>query len=83
MVPMRSPCVGETRAKRNRDPFELFAIRLAHQYAKKEDMAQWLHDPMPLLRDLLHCEIPYCTPRGKPTMIPFAFSEIQRRFQAQ
>ena len=75
--------VGETRAKRNRDPFELFAIRLAHQYAKKEDMAQWLHDPMPLLRDLLHCEIPYCTPRGKPTMIPFAFSEIQRRFQAQ
>lgn len=74
---------GETRAKRNRDPYELFAIRLAHQYVRKEDMSGWLSEPMPLLRDLLHCEIPYCTPRGKPTMIPLAYSEIQRRFQAQ
>ena len=75
--------VGETRANRNRDPFELFAIRLANQYAHKEDLTPWLRDPVSLLRDLLHCEIPYCTPRGKPTMIPFSFSEIQRRFQAQ
>ncbi len=74
---------GETRAKRNRDPFELFAIRLANQYAREEDTAAWLRDPVPLLHDLLHCEIPYCTPRGKPTMIPFAYSDIQRRFQAQ
>ncbi len=74
---------GEVRAKRNRDPYELFAIRLAHQYVRNEDLSCWLQEPMPLLRDLLHCEIPYCTPRGKPTMIPLAFSEIQRRFQAQ
>ena len=74
---------GETRVKRHRDPYELFAIRLAQQYVRKEELSDWLREPLSLMRDLLHCEIPYCTPRGKPTMIPFAFSEIQRRFQAQ
>lgn len=74
---------GETRLRRARNPFELFAIQMARQYAKQENMNDWLSNPMPLLQDLLHCEIPYCTPRGKPTMIPFPLSEINRRFQAQ
>lgn len=74
---------GDVRTKRNRDPYELFVIRLAHQYVRKEEMYSWVHDPIRLLNDLLHCEIPYCTPRGKPTMIPFAYSEIQRKFQTQ
>ncbi len=73
---------GETKLKRSRDPYELFAIRLAQRYVMKESMEDWLQNPTPLLRDLLHCEIPYCTPRGKPTMIPLSINEIQRRFQA-
>lgn len=74
---------GETRLKRGKDPFSYFAIRLAHQYARREDMTPWLENAMSLLTDLLRCEIPYCTPGGKPTMIPFSLSEMNRRFQAQ
>jgi len=74
---------GETRLKRGKDPFSYFAIRLAHQYARREDMTPWLENAMSLLMDLLRCEIPYCTPGGKPTMIPFSLSEMNRRFQAQ
>ncbi len=74
---------GETRIKRGKDPFSYFAIQLARQYARREDMTPWLENASSLLMDLLRCEIPYCTPGGKPTMIPFALSEMNRRFQAQ
>lgn len=74
---------GEGRVKRSRNPFEPFAIRFSHQYACTESMALWLERPLPLLVDLLRCEIPYCTPTGKPTLIPFAMSEINRKFQIQ
>ena len=74
---------GETRLRRDNNPYRLLATRLAQQYAVKEDMTPWLVDPTPLLLDLLRCENPYCTARGKPTMIPYSISEINRRFQAQ
>ena len=74
---------GETRLRRDSNPFRSFATHLASQYVRQEDLETWLEDPMPLLRDLLRCENPYCTARGKPTMLPFPMSEIQRRFQAQ
>lgn len=72
---------GEGRVRRSRNPFEPFAIRLAHQYAAVEEIEPWLQRPLPLLVDLLRCEIPYCTPSGKPTLVPFATSEINRKFQ--
>ena len=74
---------GETRVKRHESPYRIFAVRLAHQYAKQENLQPWLRSPLPLLTDLLRCENPYCTARGKPTMLPFSMSEIQRKFQAQ
>ena len=74
---------GETRLRRDSNPFRPFAMHLAGQYTRQEDMDTWLEDPTPLLMDLLRCENPYCTARGRPTMLPFSFSEIQRRFQAQ
>lgn len=73
---------GETRLKRRENAFQPFAVHLAQQHVRNEDMRMWLESPMPLLQDLLHCENPYCTARGKPTMIPFTLSEIQRKFQA-
>lgn len=73
---------GETRLKRHDEPFRMFAKNIARLYAKKEDLAGWLRSPLHLLTDLLRCENPYCTARGKPTMIPFSMSEIQRKFQA-
>ena len=74
---------GEVRLNRSRNPFEPFARQLARRYAMQEDVAPLLERPMPLLAELLRCEIPYCTPGGKPTMLPFPVSEINRRFQAQ
>lgn len=74
---------GEVRLNRARNPFEPFARQLARRYAMQEDVSPLLERPMPLLVELLRCEIPYCTPGGKPTMLPFPISEINRRFQAQ
>lgn len=73
---------GETRLKRDKNPFRLFAYELALQQVKQEDLTAWLETPLPLLDALLRCENPYCTVRGKPTMVPFTVSEISRRFQS-
>jgi DNA mismatch repair protein MutL len=35
-----------------------------------------------LLRDLLACELPYATPKGRPTMSQMAPGELKRRFTA-
>ncbi len=74
---------GEVRLSRARNPYEPFALQLARQYARQENMDELLRDPMPLLVDLLRCEIPYCTPGGKPTLVPFSLAEIDRKFQSR
>ncbi len=74
---------GEVRLNRSRNPYEPFAMQLARQYARQEDVAELLREPMSLLVDLLRCEIPYCTPGGKPTLVPFSLAEINRKFQSQ
>jgi len=33
-----------------------------------------------LVRELLRCELPYASPRGRPTMIQWSFSELERKF---
>jgi len=33
-----------------------------------------------LLRDLLICEMPYCCPHGRPTLIQISYSELERKF---
>jgi DNA mismatch repair protein MutL len=33
-----------------------------------------------LLGELMACELPYTCPAGKPTMIHFALSELERKF---
>lgn len=73
---------GETRFRKARNPFEPYALRIAKQYAAKEDIRPWLQAPTPLLADLLRCEIPYCTPSGKPTLVPVTLNEISRKFQS-
>ena len=79
---IRSFSAGETRFKRARNPFEPYALRIAKQYAAREDLRPWLQAPVPLLTDLLRCEIPYCTPTGKPTLVPITLNEISRKFQS-
>lgn len=72
---------GEVRLTRARSPFEPFARQLARQYAQQEEVAPYLQNPMPLLATLLECEIPYCSPGGKSTLLPFPMAELNRRFQ--
>jgi DNA mismatch repair protein MutL len=74
---------GEVRLNRSRSPFEPFARQLASQYARQEDMSEYLRNPLPLLAALLECEIPYCSPGGKSTLLPFPMAELNRRFQIQ
>jgi DNA mismatch repair protein MutL len=33
-----------------------------------------------LLRDLLDCELPYCCPHGRPTMIQIGYGELEKKF---
>lgn len=33
-----------------------------------------------LVRELLKCELPYACPQGRPTMIQWSFSELERKF---
>ncbi len=33
-----------------------------------------------LLADLLACELPYCCPHGRPTMIQLSYAELEKRF---
>lgn len=74
---------GEVRLRREKNPYESFAVQLARRYAAQEDLTPWLEQPLRLLAELLHCDIPYCTPSGRPTLIPFPLAEIERRFNAR
>lgn len=33
-----------------------------------------------LLRDLLDCDMPYCCPHGRPTLIQISYAELERKF---
>ena len=33
-----------------------------------------------LLKDLMSCELPYCCPHGRPTMIQISYSELEKKF---
>ncbi len=33
-----------------------------------------------LLRDLLRCDMPYCCPHGRPTLIQIGYGELERKF---
>src|SRR5947207_660647 len=33
-----------------------------------------------LIRDLLDCDLPYCCPRGRPTMIQISLAELEKKF---
>lgn len=74
---------GESKLHRDKNPFRCLAADLAKRYVEREDLSSWLESPLPLLKDLLRCENPYCTARGRPTMLPFSIGDIDRRFQAQ
>ncbi len=74
---------GDVRLGRSRNPYETFITKLAAQYAAQESLQPFFAAAHQLLGDLLCCEIPYCTPTGKPTLVPISLNEIKRKFQTR
>jgi DNA mismatch repair protein MutL len=33
-----------------------------------------------LIQDLLACDLPYCCPHGRPTMIQMSYAELEKKF---
>lgn len=61
--------------------YEVFIGEMAKKSAWKEQISP--HRFPAILKELLACEVPYCTPTGKPTLINYSIPEIKRRFGIQ
>ncbi len=58
--------------------YETFIAEIAKKSAWQESFIP--QRAMAILKDLLSCEVPYCTPSGKPTLINYSVPEIKRKF---
>ncbi len=61
--------------------YETFIAEIAKKSAWKEVFIP--ARATSILKDLLACEVPYCTPSGKPTLINYSVPEIKRKFGIQ
>ena len=67
-------------AKRGKQmAFEVFAETLSHRVARYErcDLRGVEH----LLDELFACDLPYCTPNGRPTLVQISLSELEKKFK--
>jgi DNA mismatch repair protein MutL len=58
---------------------DVIATTVCRHAVKAHDV---LRDPemVRLIQDLLRCELPYCCPHGRPTMIQISYGELERKF---
>ena len=61
--------------------YETFIGEIARKSAWKERISP--HRAPAILKELLACEVPYCTPGGKPTLVNYSIPEIKRKFGIQ
>lgn len=61
--------------------YETFIAEIAKKSAWKERISP--HRAPAILKELLACEVPYCTPGGKPTLVNYSIPEIKRKFGTQ
>lgn len=61
--------------------YETFIGEFARKSAWRERISP--HRAPAILKDLLACEVPYCTPGGKPTLVNHSIPEIKRKFGLQ
>ena len=66
--------------------------RFSHAFGRRNDRenvcrhAVKANDPLrypeveKLIRDLLDCDLPYCCPHGRPTMIQISLAELEKKF---
>jgi DNA mismatch repair protein MutL len=68
-----------TTTSRLRMGEDVIARTVCHYAIKANDE---LHQPEveKLLRDLMDCELPYCCPHGRPTMIQIGYGELEKKF---
>ena len=64
---------------RGRDVREALA-RSVSRLAAADEVADNEERARRLANELLRCELPYASPSGRPTMIQFSFSELDRKF---
>src|SRR5207237_205711 len=59
---------------------EMIAKTVCRHAVKAND---YLREPEveKLIRDLLACELPYCCPHGRPTMIQISLGELEKKFR--
>ncbi|MGA7392317.1 MAG: DNA mismatch repair endonuclease MutL [Terrimicrobiaceae bacterium] len=67
------------RLPRGREVHEALA-RSVSRLAAAEQVARDPERAERLVNELLRCELPYASPSGRPTMIQFSFSELDRKF---
>jgi DNA mismatch repair protein MutL len=58
---------------------EMIAKTVCRHAVKAND---YLREPelVRLIQDLLACELPYCCPHGRPTMIQMSYLELEKKF---
>jgi DNA mismatch repair protein MutL len=67
---------GQSRTRLGED---LIAKTVCRAAVKANDPLQG-DEIVRLIRDLLACELPYCCPHGRPTMIQIGYGELERKF---
>lgn len=67
---------GGSRVKRL--AYESFASKVSYVAARQDG---WSESSLPgLLDDLFKCDLPYCDPAGRPTLVQISFQELDRKF---
>jgi DNA mismatch repair protein MutL len=58
---------------------DMIARTVCRHAVKANDPLQYL-ELEKLIQDLLRCELPYCCPHGRPTMIQISLAELEKKF---
>jgi DNA mismatch repair protein MutL len=58
---------------------DMIAKSVCRHAVKANDPLRYL-EVEKLIRDLLECDLPYCCPHGRPTMIQISNAELERKF---
>jgi DNA mismatch repair protein MutL len=73
---LRSITSGTSRLRMGED---VIARTVCHHAIKANDDLR-LPEIEQLVGDLLTCDLPYCCPHGRPTMIQISYSELEKKF---
>jgi DNA mismatch repair protein MutL len=58
---------------------EMIAKTVCRHAVKANDPLRYL-EVEKLITDLLQCDLPYCCPHGRPTMIQISHAELEKKF---